>query len=163
MPKNLNPVGQQFGRLTVLRFARQDSRKKNCLYLCKCTCGNETEVRTDALPKTKSCGCLLKESSWNIRHGMTKTPEYRVYSSAKSRCTNPKIPKWRLYGGRGIEFRFKSFEEFLIAVGLRPSDEYSIDRFPNKDSHYESGNVRWATISEQNSNRRTYHRRRKIV
>jgi len=31
---------------------------------------------------------------------------------------------------------------------------YTLDRFPNNDGHYEPGNVRWATVSEQAKNRR---------
>jgi len=29
-----------------------------------------------------------------------------------------------------------------------------LDRFPNNDGNYEPGNVRWATISQQNLNKR---------
>ena len=43
---------------------------------------------------------------------------------------------------------------FLTDVGLRPSPEYSVDRYPNNNGNYEPGNVRWATDLEQNRNRR---------
>ena len=54
--------GQTFGRLTVIEDSgrRSDSR---VVWLCRCSCGKETEVRSDGLlhGNTKSCGCLKKE------------------------------------------------------------------------------------------------------
>lgn len=86
------------------------------------------------------------------RKGRT-SPEYRAYHHAKARCINPKDKGWSYYGGRGIEFRLKSFEEFIAAVGLRPSKKHSLDR-ENNNGHYEIGNLRWATRSTQMKNRR---------
>lgn len=81
------------------------------------------------------------------------TPEYRAYQHAKDRCRNPNNNRWAIYGGRGIEFRFDSFKEFYGAVGERPSHAHSLDRI-DTDGHYERGNLRWATRSEQAFNRR---------
>ena len=78
------------------------------------------------------------------------------------RCTNKKNKAWPDYGGRGIRVcdRWRgSFENFLADVGKRPSGskgkvpEFSLDRIDN-DSHYEPGNVRWATREVQVNNRR---------
>jgi regulator of sirC expression with transglutaminase-like and TPR domain len=46
-----------------------------------------------------------------------------------------------------------SFEAFLAYIGPRPSPQHSVDRI-NVNGHYEPGNVRWATHSEQAKNRR---------
>jgi len=86
-------------------------------------------------------------------HGWWKTPEWRAYHGAKTRCTNPKREDWPLYGGRGIEFRFTSVPEFVAAIGRRPGPEYTVDRI-NPDGHYEAGNVKWSTATEQAANRR---------
>lgn len=43
---------------------------------------------------------------------------------------------------------------FLADVGPRPSADHSIDRIDN-NGHYEPGNVKWSTPTEQCSNRRS--------
>jgi|ERR1035437_699249 hypothetical protein len=84
------------------------------------------------------------------------TPEYSAYANAKARCANPNHPSYPGYGGRGIEFRFFSFNQFLLCIGNRPTGlmpsgkaVYSLDRYPNPNGHYEVGNVRWATQKQQ--------------
>ena len=59
------------------------------------------------------------------------------------------------YVGVKVCQRWKdSFEDFLADVGPRPSPEHQLDR---EDPHgdYEPGNVRWATRSVQQKNKRT--------
>ena len=87
---------------------------------------------------------------------VSKTPEYRAYIDAKSRCTNQNSQRWYTHGGRGIKFLFSNFGEFFEAVGPRP-DGMTLDRIDN-DGHYKAGNIRWATPSQQCSNRRNYTR-----
>lgn len=85
----------------------------------------------------------------------------RTMSSAKQRCVNPKNKAYKDYGGRGIEFRFDSVvqaADWVISnIGCRPSNEHSIDRI-DVNSHYEAGNLRWATRIEQANNKRAYKR-----
>lgn len=55
-------TGQRFGKLVAIK--RLDEKIGSCFaWLCKCDCGNETKVSTNALLKggTKSCGCTIKE------------------------------------------------------------------------------------------------------
>lgn len=79
--------------------------------------------------------------------------ESGAYQAARARCIHPTHYAWKNYGGRGIEFRFTSFPQFLAHIGLRPSPRHTLDRIDNK-GHYEIGNVRWATWEEQAANRR---------
>jgi hypothetical protein len=76
--------------------------------------------------------------------GMRGSSEYHAYIDAKQRCTNPKNESYRNYGGRGIQFLFTSFAQFIKYIGPKPTPQHSLDRFPNNDGHYEPGNVRWA-------------------
>jgi hypothetical protein len=57
------------------------------------------------------------------------------------------------YGGRGIQLRYTSFEQFLADVGPKPSPGHSLDR-KDANGNYEPGNCRWATAKEQTFNRR---------
>jgi hypothetical protein len=88
------------------------------------------------------------------RHGMSGMPEYRIWKQARARCNSPRNKDYALYGGRGIEFRFDTFRQFFNELGARPEGA-SLDRFPNNDGHYEAGNVRWATWTQQRLNQRT--------
>lgn len=94
---------------------------------------------------------------WKRTHGLSGSPEYQALISARERCTNPALKQYADYGGRGIEYRFPSdmgeaVRLLIEAIGPRPKG-LSIDRIDN-DGHYEIGNLRWATRSEQNANRR---------
>ena len=77
----------------------------------------------------------------------------------QTRCGSPNNPVFKNYGGRGIRVCDEwqgdgGFERFLAHIGPRPSSKHSIDRI-NNDGNYEPGNVRWATITEQQQNRRS--------
>lgn len=96
-----------------------------------------------------------KKKAYDL-HKMSYAPEYQVYQTAKDRCTNPRSQRWYTHGARGIKFLFRSFTEFISELGPRPSAEHSLDRWPNNDGNYEPGNVRWATCSEQQKNKRHY-------
>lgn len=156
--KFVNLTGKVFGRLTVLAFYGRQNRHR--IWLCQCVCKKVTLAFGTNLTRlhTKSCGCLNNEAMFGrISNGGCingkVTPEYRIYTAAKMRCTNPKDVAFKNYGGRGIEFRFNSFEEFLSEVGRRPTPKHSIDRI-NVNGHYEKGNIQWATAKEQGRNRR---------
>jgi|SRR5208282_1717840 len=129
-------------------------------YLCFCDCGKFSIVASSALRRGSSTKCRWCHNRVAATtHGAssetsTHHREYRAYCDAKKRCTNPKSPVWKDYGGRGIEFLFASFEQWLTELGPRPSAVFSVDRFPNNDGNYEPGNVRWATRSEQQHNKR---------
>jgi hypothetical protein len=62
MPKIKDLTGKRFGRLIVLKMTL-NRNKRGILWECQCDCGNIKEIcRADLLTKTKSCGCLGKET-----------------------------------------------------------------------------------------------------
>lgn len=132
--------------------------------LCECGCGQKVTAVEDRATKRHGVDAYPVQfiSGHNRRgagkHNLTRTPEYRAYQGARQRCTNPKSASYEYYGGRGIQFKFQSFEEFFAHVGKRPSPQHSMDRYPNKNGHYKKGNVRWATRQQQIHNRRPYRR-----
>jgi hypothetical protein len=80
-----------------------------------------------------------------------------IYRAMIQRCYDVNAQNYKRYGARGITVcdRWKdSFKNFLVDVGLRPSSDFSIDRFPDNNGNYEPGNVRWATGKQQRANRR---------
>jgi hypothetical protein len=92
----------------------------------------------------------------NKTHGLTGTPEHRIWKAMKARCNNPNTVNYARYGGMGVRVCKEwdeSFETFLAAVGPRPSPAHSLEREKN-ELGYEPGNVRWATSAEQNRNTR---------
>lgn len=93
-------------------------------------------------------------------HGGYGTAEYRSWQAAIKRCCNAQGEDFPDYGGRGIAVCDKwrhSFAAFLADVGPRPSRAYSLDRI-DTNGNYEPGNVRWATRTQQNRNKRTNRR-----
>lgn len=75
----------------------------------------------------------------------------------KSRCYNPRFPKYKDYGARGIVVceRWKNnFQNFLDDVGMPPTPKHTLERKDN-EGHYEPDNVVWALPERQNRNRRS--------
>jgi hypothetical protein len=84
--------------------------------------------------------------------------------SAIARCTNEHHPDWRAYGGRGIRVCQQWLEDpaaFAVYLASLPGaldDGLHLDRIDNSRG-YEPGNLRFATLSQSNSNRRAWVQR----
>lgn len=149
--------GAHYGKLTFVGDTGE-SRNGNRMGLFRCDCGREHHARINEVTRghTRSCGCTHHAP---IRHGLTKSTEFRTWASILQRCENSNNRSYENYGGRGIGMwpgwrtSFPAYYAYMAAnLGERPPG-MTLDRIDN-DRGYEPGNVRWATRSVQNSNRR---------
>ena len=147
--------GKVCGRLTVLAY------HMNGCWVCECTCGTQKIVCGSALRSGRqvSCGCRMRtvarETFTKHGHsGLAATPTYYSWKNMWRRCTNPKHPRYKDWGGRGITVckRWRKFENFLADMGERPTN-LTLDRRDN-DGNYTPSNCRWATALEQRRNQR---------
>lgn len=162
MRKLKDITGRKFGKLTVTKFS---FLRKKTYWQCSCECGGSAVIRIDSLTsgRTISCGCRKRETlaiaripkHGHARHVVSKTATYRAWEDMNARCNRPTHKNFSSYAGRGITVcqRWQNFQNFLEDMGERPNARLSLDR-ENNDGNYEPSNCRWATKSQQMSNRR---------
>ena len=148
--------GMRFDKWTVLSFDKVIDNK--AIWNCVCDCGVEKSVRGDHLRngRSRSCGCNIgpvKTHGHNLRSG--ESPTYQSWAGMMQRCNNPNADWYSYYGGRGITVcnRWKDFRFFLLDMGERPENT-TLDR-KNNNGIYCKDNCRWATVEEQNINKRS--------
>jgi len=158
-------IGSKFFRLTVIGEAPW--RKRSSGYpiysvYARCDCGNLIVVPEYKLraKHTKSCGCLQQEKAiLNLpppKHQKTRTAEYNSWQSMKQRCYYKNCSAYKNYGARGIlvcERWLNSFDNFLLDMGLRPAEGFTLER-RDTNKHYDPDNCYWADWYEQAQNRR---------
>lgn len=162
MNAKVGMIGLTFGKATVLSEVQRSNGRR--MFLCSCVCGNEFSALGENLRSgnTNSCGCFASQRAREAKTthgdsvGRVKSPEMIAWQSLKGRCINPKNPRYKDYGGRGIivcKEWIESFEVFLQDMGRRPSPQHSIER-KSTNGDYTPSNCVWATPDVQGNNKR---------
>ena len=160
-------TGNRYNMLTVIKEVKRyvsPSGQPKRKFLFQCDCGNTKEITLDSIRSgaTTSCGCynIKKVKQRRITHGLRQHYLYQTWRDMKKRCYNPKSKDYHNWGGRGIRIYkpwindFKMFYDWIMEnLGERP-EGCSLDRYPRNNGNYEPGNLRWATSTEQNNNKR---------
>jgi len=152
---NQDQVGTRYGWVTILTAERRYvylGCKGGCYVNVKCNgCGRVSWVYLGSLRRGVSKGCQACSQPRRIPKWLD-----RRLTDAKLRCQNPKHHVYASYGGRGIEFRFTSVLEagLWVQENLGLHRDLEIDRI-DVNSHYEPGNIRWATEHQQQANKRS--------
>lgn len=159
---NLKDItGQKFGRLTVLRREGKNSSEQ-ATWRCLCECGKETVVAGSTLRAgtVVSCGCYGAEArrASVLKHGLSTTGIYRSYKEMMRRCYKPTHIDWDQYGGRKdrpikVCLRWHTFEAFYEDMGPLWKEGLTIER-RDVNGDYQKDNCHWATMKEQNNNKR---------
>lgn len=152
-------IGAVYGRLTVTGPSALIPSDHNRSTPVQCSCGTILRVLKGSLihNTTKSCGCLREEvlAKNKTTHNMSHTPEFKAWCHMRQRCDNPNDAAYKHYGARGIVYcdEWKTFENFIADVGLKPSKTYTLERL-DTNGNYERSNVVWADIVTQRNNTR---------
>lgn len=156
------PIGQKFGRLTVVAealpryIAARNAFKRRVL--CRCDCGNETEVSLYYLTSKGGSSCGCGRVGQKIHGHSRRSPTYQSWINMRARCYDPSTRAYKWYGAKGIKVCDEwmepktGFLNFLADMGERPNG-LTLDRYrPEED--YSKANCRWATARVQYENKR---------
>jgi hypothetical protein len=149
----------KFNDLTFIEFTEPKIRRdgfKRTMAKFKCNCGNEITKEFSSVKSgyPKMCPICSKNNA-NLKitkHGKLKHKLYRKWQDMLNRCRNPKVERYKNYGGRGIKVcqewknNFESYYEWCINNGWE--DSLQVDRI-DVNGNYEPKNCRIVKPIEQ--------------
>lgn len=172
--------GDTFGDWTVIERTDRKTKSGNFFWLCRCKCGNTSEILPVSLRKGRSSrcnSCAAKLRTPHIKHGHSSasgaSPTYKTWNAMIARCTNPNHAAYDKYGGDGVRVcdRWLDFSNFLEDMGAR-NPKFVIDRLNDSAAtkHYSCGHCpqckrngwkfhcRWVSRTDSASNRAGFTR-----
>ena len=142
---------------TIYRLRKENeelifnSEKEACNFLGVVKCTVSSCYRSG-----RKCKGWVVEKVGLSTHGETKTRLHKIWESMLERCEYKKHKHFSNYGGRGIAVcdewhDYTKFRDWAVKNGY--STELTLDRI-NFDAGYSPNNCRWATIKQQQNNKR---------
>ena len=86
MPARIDLTGQQFGRLTAIKYTKRRNKSNQSLWKCRCECGKIKYVTTGDLTRLKvtSCGCRYLDLKGQQFGRLTVLRKQRMRRHARS-------------------------------------------------------------------------------
>jgi hypothetical protein len=131
--RKVDHTGRRFGRLKVIKLiVRRGKSRNDTIYLCRCDCGREKQVRYSNLMNggTLSCGCLQKE----LLSKRAKDPlEVAITAKFNSYKGGAKV---RNYGWHiSKEYFAELIRKSCYFCAASPNPLNGVDRFDNRWSY----------------------------
>lgn len=91
---------------------------------------------------------------------------FRKWCNMKKRCNNKNVWNYKYYGALGVTIEWKSYSDFKLDlfdsykehIQIHGKSNTSLDRI-NPFGNYSKENCKWATLAEQQQNKRVHHNR----
>jgi hypothetical protein len=162
----IDMTGLRFGRLIGVAFAYRKGSHAHWRFLCDC--GAETIVAGAAVRagKTSSCGCFHRERSaarlttHGHRAGKRHEATYRAWQEINTYCANPRSPRYRDFGARGIAVCRAwrgDFECFVRDMGERPAG--TMLARADSEGDFAPRNCHWTAVHSRSLRATSSHRR----